>query len=76
MVFHLAGVLSATAEADPALSRRVNLEATLSLLEEAARRRRPRVVYASSIAVLGDALPARVDDGTRPRRRLSMARTS
>lgn len=63
---HLATVPGGAAEADPAASRRINLDAMYNLLEEAAAgRNRPRVVYASSIAVLGEHLPpGGVDDAT------------
>lgn len=64
-VIHLATVPGGAAEADPAASRRINLDAMYDLLEEAAAfGNRPRVVYASSIAVFGDPLPAFVDDST------------
>lgn len=71
-VIHLAAVPGGAAEADPALSRRVNLEATLDLLNEvAARSTGCRFVFASTIAVLGDPLPASgVDDDTPLRPRL------
>lgn len=63
---HLATVPGGAAEADPAASRRVNIDAMYDLLEEAkAAGNRPRIVYASSIAVFGDPLPAQgVDDDT------------
>jgi len=63
---HLATVPGGAAEADPAASRRVNIDAMYDLLEEAkAAGDRPRIVYASSIAVFGDPLPAQgVDDDT------------
>lgn len=65
VVFHLIGVSSVVSERDYALSRRVNLDATLSLFEDAARAgSRPRVVYTSSIAVFGAPLPMQVDDDT------------
>lgn len=64
-LIHLATVPGGAAEADPAASRRINLDAMYDLLLEAgAPGSCPRVVYASSIAVLGDPLPARVDDDT------------
>ena len=54
LVFHLASVPGALAETDPRLGRRVNLDASLDLLQRlAATSRCPRVVYASSIAVYG-----------------------
>lgn len=63
---HLATVPGGAAEADPAASRRVNIDAMYDLIERAAAsRNRPRIVYASSIAVLGHPLPAAgVDDAT------------
>lgn len=62
---HLATVPGGAAEADLAASRRINVDAMYDLLLEAgAVGNRPRVVYASSIAVLGDPLPAQVDDAT------------
>lgn len=65
IIFHLAAVPGGAAEADPQLSRRVNLEATLNLIEAAAALPTPpRFVYSSSIAVFGMPLPALVDDGT------------
>ena len=69
---HLAAVPGGAAEADPVRSQRVNVEATLDLLREvASSARRPRVVFASTIAVYGDPLPqAGVDDSTPPAPRL------
>jgi nucleoside-diphosphate-sugar epimerase len=63
---HLATVPGGAAEADPAASRRINIDAMYDLLEAAkVAGNRPRVVYASSIAVFGDPLPAAgVDDAT------------
>ena len=64
-LFHLAGVMGGAAEQDYALSRRVNLDASLDLIEAvAARRTRPRVVFTSTIAVYGAPLPRHVDDAT------------
>lgn len=72
VIAHLAAVPGGAAEADPAASRRVNLDATHNLLDLAARQKKPaRFVFASTIAVLGDALPrAGVDDNTPPRPRM------
>lgn len=57
-VFHLAAVPGGAAEADYALGRRVNLDATLALFETLAALRQPViVVYASTIAVYGSELP-------------------
>jgi nucleoside-diphosphate-sugar epimerase len=67
LVFHLAGVLGGAAEMDYSLARRINVDATLSLLEALRDERAPpRVVFASSIAVFGAPLPARIDDDTIP----------
>lgn len=64
---HLATVPGGAAEADPAASRRVNIDAMYDLLEEAKTAGdRPRIVYASSIAVFGDPLPAAGVDDTTP----------
>ena len=68
VVFHLAGIPGGTAEQQYELARRVNLDATLALLESGkaqveAGRRAPVFVFASSIAVFG-AMPPRVDDDT------------
>lgn len=72
--FHLAAVPGGAAEADPALSRRVNLDATLDLFELLAAqtasggaRRAPVVVYASTIAVHGSPLPDPVTPSTPTR---------
>ena len=73
LVFHLAAVLGGAAEADYALARRVNVDTSLALLEDvrdAPRRDAstpPRVVFASSIAVFGPPVPARIDEDTLPR---------
>ncbi len=63
---HLATVPGGAAEADPAASRRINIDAMYDILEDAKRAgNKPRVVYASSIAVFGDPLPAEgVTDAT------------
>ena len=67
VVYHLAAVVGAAAEADYALARRVNVDATLNLLEQIRDSGGCcRVVYASSIAVFGEPPPPRVDDHTVP----------
>ena len=69
VIYHLASVPGALAEREPALGRRVNLDATLDLFDRlAACGRRPRVVYASSVAVYGDmdGRPIGVDSPARP----------
>lgn len=64
-LIHLATVPGGAAEADPAASRRINVDAMYDLLLEAsAIRPGLRVAYASSIAVYGDPLPSAVDDAT------------
>jgi nucleoside-diphosphate-sugar epimerase len=67
IVFHLAGVLGGAAESNYPLSRRINIDATLSLFEELRDEARPpRVVFASSIAVFGTTIPEHIDDDTIP----------
>jgi len=75
-IFHLAGIVSGAAEADYALGKRVNLDATIALLERCREQVSqggpvPRFIYASSIAVFGIPLPARIDDSTAPHPTLS-----
>src|ERR1700751_4690532 len=64
-VFHLAAVVSGEAEADTDLGYRVNLDGTRAVLEACrALETCPRLVFASSLAVYGGALPAAVGDET------------
>lgn len=64
-VFHLAAVVSAGAEADYDLGYRVNLDGTRNVIEGCrASGRVPRLVFASSIAAYGGALPECVEDAT------------
>lgn len=68
-VFHMASLPGGQAEREPARGRRINLDATLDLFEAVAGQGaehapRPVIVFASSIAVYGSDLPARVDEGT------------
>jgi D-erythronate 2-dehydrogenase len=64
-VIHLATVPGGTAELNPALAKRVNVNATMALIDAAARSgNRPRFIFASSIAVFGDPLPPEVNDST------------
>jgi D-erythronate 2-dehydrogenase len=65
-LIHLATVPGGAAEADPAASRRINIDAMYDLLDAAkADGICPRVVYASSIAAFGDPLPpGGVNDAT------------
>lgn len=65
VVFHLAAVVSGQAEAEFETGMRVNLDGTRLLLDACrATGRAPVVVFASSLAVYGGALPATVDDTT------------
>jgi nucleoside-diphosphate-sugar epimerase len=64
-VFHLAAVVSAQAEADYDLGMRVNLDATRRVVDACrALPRPPRLVFTSSVAVYGGALPDPVTDDT------------
>lgn len=64
-VYLLASILGGAAEADYALARTVNIDATLSLLEYL-RDQNPstRLVFASTIAVFAKPMPAIVTDST------------
>jgi nucleoside-diphosphate-sugar epimerase len=66
-VFHLASVVSGGGEQDFDLAMRVNLHGNLHLLEALRRRgSKPRLVFASSVAVFGGkAMPKTVSDATR-----------
>ncbi|WP_342130897.1 NAD-dependent epimerase/dehydratase family protein [Hydrogenophaga sp. OTU3427] len=71
VVFHLASLPGGTAEQHPRRARRVNLDATQTLLELGQAQverggRAPIFVFASSIAVLGR-MPAQVTDDTPAR---------
>jgi nucleoside-diphosphate-sugar epimerase len=67
VVYHLAGVLGGAAEAQYALSRKVNLDASLNLMELLRDEARPpRLIFASSIAVFGPPLPEVIDDDSMP----------
>src|ERR1700736_3879725 len=64
-VFHLAAVVSGQAEADTDLGYRVNLDGTRAVLDACrALGTAPRLVFASSLAVYGGALPPSVGDDT------------
>jgi len=64
-VFHLAAVVSGAAEADFDLGMRSNLDGTRLLLERLRRCAAPaRLVFASSVAAFGGALPDVLDDST------------
>lgn len=64
-VYHLAAVVSGAAEADLDLGYAVNLDGTRHLLEAIrAFARRPRLVFASSVAVFGGDMPEVIRDDT------------
>src|SRR6476620_10959154 len=64
-VFHLAAIGSGMAEADFDLGMRINVDATRTLLDLCrAAGTRPRVVFTSSAAVFGGALPPLLNDTT------------
>src|SRR5438309_6203737 len=64
-VFHLAAIVSGEAEANPDLGYRVNLDGTRAVLDACrALGTAPRVIFASSLAVYGGALPPSVGDDT------------
>jgi len=64
-VFHLAAIVSGEAEANTDLGYRVNLDGTRTVLDVCrALGSCPRLVFASSLAVYGGALPAAVGDDT------------
>jgi nucleoside-diphosphate-sugar epimerase len=64
-VFHLAAIVSGEAEANTDLGYRVNLDGTRAVLDACrALGTCPRLVFASSLAVYGGALPPSVGDDT------------
>jgi nucleoside-diphosphate-sugar epimerase len=64
-VFHLASLPGGASERDPDLGRRINLEATLALIDRLrAQANVARLVYASTVAVYGESLPQVVDEAT------------
>ena len=64
-IFHLAAIVSGQAEADFDLGMRINLDASRALLETCrALGHKPRVIFTSSVAVYGGALPETVRDDT------------
>jgi len=63
VVFHLVSVPGGAAEQDYGLGYQVNLLASLELFDQLRQQANPPVlVYASSVAVYGAALPARMDE--------------
>ncbi|HUP29224.1 MAG TPA: D-erythronate dehydrogenase, partial [Usitatibacter sp.] len=66
-VYHLAAVVSGGAEADFDLGYKVNMDGTRNLLEACRKLAKPpKVVYASSVAAFGGALPDVLDDSITP----------
>lgn len=64
-VIHLAAILGGAAEGNPALARRINVDATLDLFDHLrAQNPATRVVFASTIAVFGKPMPDPVTDAT------------
>ena len=76
LVFHLASVPGGAAEKNYALGRSINLDATVGLLEDLRGQAdlagvAPRFVFASTVAVYGESLPAVVHEATLPAPALS-----
>jgi len=64
-IFHLAAIVSGQAEADFELGMRINLDASVQLLELCRQTgHRPKLTFASSVAVYGGDLPAVVLEST------------
>jgi nucleoside-diphosphate-sugar epimerase len=64
-VFHLAAIVSGQAEADTDLGYRVNLDGTRAVLDSCrALGTAPKLIFASSLAVYGGALPSEVGEET------------
>ena len=64
-IVHLATLPGGACEQDPALGWRVNIDGSFGLIEAVLRSSQcPRVIFASSIAALGNELPATVTDET------------
>jgi len=67
VVFHLAAVVSAGAEADFDLGMRVNIDGMRTVLETCrGLARPPRVIFTSSVAAFGGTMPSVLDDATTP----------
>lgn len=65
VIFHLAAVVSAGAEADFDLGMRVNVHGTLNVLEACRKRANtPRVIFTSSVAAYGGDMPPVIEDRT------------
>ncbi len=67
LVYHLAAVVSAGAEADFDLGMRVNIDGTRAVLEACRKLAAPpRLIFASSVAAFGGDMPDVLDDNTTP----------
>lgn len=65
VLIHMATIPGGAAEADRALSRRINIDASLDLFDAvAAKGAVPRIVFTSTIAVLPAPAPNHIDDAT------------
>ncbi|EON74998.1 L-threonine 3-dehydrogenase [Lunatimonas lonarensis] len=56
-IYHLAAILSATGEKNPALAWKVNMDSLLSVLELAKEKQLDKIYWPSSIAVFGPSSP-------------------
>lgn len=67
LIFHLAAIVSGSAEADFDLGMQINLHGSMTLLEAARQAGHcPQLVFSSSIAVFGGELPSVITDSTMP----------
>jgi nucleoside-diphosphate-sugar epimerase len=64
VLIHMATIPGGAAEGDRALSRRINIDASLDLFDAVAAKGKPRIVFTSTIAVLPAPPPAHIDDAT------------
>lgn len=64
VVIHLVACLGGAAEADPLAARETNIDVPLAMIEALRPRKIARLVFASSVAVLGPDLPDPVIDAT------------
>lgn len=67
LIYHLAAVVSAGAEADFDLGTRVNIDGTRALLDACRKLAAPpRLIFSSSVAAFGGDMPEVLDDNTTP----------
>lgn len=67
LIYHLAAVVSAGAEADFDLGMRVNIDGTRAVLEACRKLAAPpRLIFSSSVAAFGGDMPDVLDDNTTP----------